>query len=64
MITPERAEEIRKAILAADGWSQAGKQYTKEEEEEILRFWSSREENISFYDAVALMALGKHLETP
>ena len=60
-MTPERAEEIRKAIWAAHGWAQVGQTYTAEEQREINRFWTKMPGNTSFYDAVVRMARGEHL---
>ncbi|WP_408890112.1 hypothetical protein ACJ2CR_02595 [Myxococcus faecalis] len=61
-MTDSRAEEIRRAIWAAYGWAQAGRQYTNEEELEINAFWTTLPGGTSFYDAVARMALGEHLK--
>lgn len=61
-MTAARAEEIRRAIWAAQGWALAGRQYTKVEEAEISAFWTPLSGGTSFYDAVARMAPGEHLK--
>ncbi len=61
-MTPERAEEIRKAIWAAHGWAQVGKQYTEAEAKEITRYWNTLPGSTSFYGVVSRMAKGEHLK--
>jgi len=61
-LTAARAEEIRRAVWAAHGWAQAGRQYTEDEEAEISAFWTALPGGTSFYDAVARMARGEHLK--
>ena len=61
-MTPERAEQIRKAIWASHSWAQVGTHYTAEERTEIGRFWNTLPGGTSLYDAVAGMARGEHLK--
>jgi hypothetical protein len=60
-ITKERAEEIRKKIWADHGWTKVGTCPTKDENDEIQRFWSRLPNNTSYYDVVSRMARGDHL---
>jgi hypothetical protein len=62
VITPERASQIRHNIAAHHGRALVDRDYTAEEEKEILQFWRTLPNGTSFFSAVAMMARGEHIQ--
>jgi hypothetical protein len=60
-MTCDRAEQIRKRVLANHGVFTVGKDVTVDEDREICAFWNRLPHGTSYYDAIARMAEGRHL---